>query len=95
MLVLITQHRGFDVDSPLQLCEQHGREYAKTVGARWPEPHEHSASTKKDGSRWTFTIRVRPDETGDCDYCQPERELSAVEIEDVIVDVLQRARARM
>lgn len=94
MLVLITQTRRFDLGTPLQLCEQHGREQAARLQARWPEPHEHGASTKLPNSRWTVTVRVLKDREGLCDHCQPERELSGAEVETVLAEAFeQRARS--
>ena len=94
MTVLISQSRRFDQGIPLQLCEPCARRQATRLGARWPEPHEHSATTKQPSHGWATTIRVRPDLDVACDHCVPDRELSTVEIEDVIAGVFeQRARS--
>lgn len=95
MLVLVSQSRRFDVDTPLQLCEPCARKQATRLKARWPEPHEHSATTKQPGHGWATTIRVRPDLSGDCDHCHdPERDLSGVEIETVLNETFERLARR-
>lgn len=53
-------------DVPLQLCVACGKAYAVKVGARWPEPHEHAASTRIGRER--ITIRVTEAEA-DCEWC--------------------------
>lgn len=91
-MVLIAQHRKHDTGIPLQLCERCARTQAARLGARWPESHEHSATTKQPGHGWATTIRVRPDLDGACDHCVP-LELPETSIEDVALGVFeQRAR---
>lgn len=62
---------------PLRLCVPCGQAHAEKIGARWPEPHEHSAVTRFGRDR--VTIRVVKDVEPDCEWCasverEPERD---------------------